>query len=288
MSVKTIHLTHVYSPDSVFEFKALDDINVSVNKGEFIGLIGHTGSGKSTFVQHINRLLWPTEGEVHIDDVNIDDKTILMKDICKKIGVVFQYPEQQLFEETVFLDVAFGPKNLGFSGEELESLVKDAIESVGLNYKQIKDSSPFELSGGQKRRVAIAGVLAMKPEILVLDEPASGLDPKGKKAILDKIKNLHEKKHLTVFLVSHNMDDVAQYAERIMIFDKGKLYQIDTKENVFKNAAALKEIGLTVPQSKQLMLLLKDAGFNVDTNIYTLDAAEKEILRIVNEGGRKC
>ena len=221
MSVKVVDLCHTYGENSIFEFKALNNINFEVKSGELIGIIGHTGSGKSTLIQHINRLLTPTSGEIYLDELNINEKGVLMKDICSKVGLVFQYPEYQLFEETVYKDIAFGPKNIGM--EDIDGSVKKSMAMVGLDFETYKDKSPFELSGGQKRRVAIAGVIAMDPDILILDEPASGLDPVGRKEILDNIYKLHKDNNLTTFLVSHSMTDVCEYASKIMVYSHGEL-----------------------------------------------------------------
>ena len=232
MSVKGINLSHTYALHSIFAFDALKDINFEINDGEFIGIIGHTGSGKSTFIQHLNRLLSPTAGHVLLDGVDINGDGIMMKDVVKKVGVVFQYPEYQLFEDTIYKDIAFGAKNMGY--EDIEGIVKESMELVGLDFEYYKDKAPFNLSGGQKRRVAIAGVLAMKPSVLILDEPASGLDPIGREEIFENIKTLHKKKNLTTILVSHSMNDISNIADRIMVFNEGKLEMFDETKNVFR------------------------------------------------------
>ena len=223
MSIKIENLTHVYMPKTPFEKKALDDINLVIEDGEFLALIGHTGSGKSTLIQHLNGLLEPSSGRILVDEVDITNKETKLTDIRKKIGLVFQYPEYQLFEETIEKDIAFGPNNLGLSEEEVSNRVKKSMEMVGLDYETYKEVSPFDLSGGQKRRVAIAGVIAMEPKVLILDEPTAGLDPKGRDDILEQIKILHEKYKMTIVLVSHSMEDVGKLAERIVVMNKGKI-----------------------------------------------------------------
>ena len=279
MSVKVIDLCHIYGENSIFEFKALDNINFEVKEKEFIGIIGHTGSGKSTLIQHINRLLTPSSGEVYLDDMNINEKGVLMKDICSKVGLVFQYPEYQLFEESVYKDIAFGPKNIGM--EDIDMAVRKAMDMVGLDFETYKDKSPFELSGGQKRRVAIAGVIAMQPDILILDEPASGLDPIGRKEILSNIYKLHKENNLTTFLVSHSMTDVCEYASKIMVYANGKLKLFDEPKEVFKEDKLLKDIGLSIPEGKKLMLKLKEKGLDVNTDLFTFDEVVKEISNLI-------
>lgn len=279
MSVKVVDLCHTYGENSIFEFKALNNINFEVKSGELIGIIGHTGSGKSTLIQHINRLLTPTSGEIYLDELNINEKGVLMKDICSKVGLVFQYPEYQLFEETVYKDIAFGPKNIGM--EDIDGTVKNSMAMVGLDFETYKDKSPFELSGGQKRRVAIAGVIAMDPDILILDEPASGLDPVGRKEILDNIYKLHKDNKLTTFLVSHSMTDVCEYASKIMVYSNGELKLFDEPKEVFKEVKLLKEIGLSIPEGKELMLKLKEKGLDVNTDLFTFEDVVKEIDKLI-------
>lgn len=279
MSVKVVDLCHTYGENSIFEFKALNNINFEVKSGELIGIIGHTGSGKSTLIQHINRLLTPTSGEIYLDELNINEKGVLMKDICSKVGLVFQYPEYQLFEETVYKDIAFGPKNIGM--EDIDGTVKKSMAMVGLDFETYKDKSPFELSGGQKRRVAIAGVIAMDPDILILDEPASGLDPVGRKEILDNIYKLHKDNNLTTFLVSHSMTDVCEYASKIMVYSHGELKLFDEPKEVFKEVELLKEIGLSIPEGKELMLKLKEKGLDVNTDLFTFEDVVKEIDNLI-------
>lgn len=256
--------------DTPFEKKALDDVSFSINDGEFIGLIGHTGSGKSTLIQHLNGLLKPSSGEVIIDGYNIFSKNIKLSDIRKKVGLIFQYPEYQLFEETVEKDIAFGPKNLGLSNDEIDGRVKRAMELVELSYEKFKDLSPFELSGGEKRRVSIAGIVAMEPKVLILDEPTAGLDPKARNNILDNIKKLHLEYKNTIILVSHNIDDIADFSDRVLVMENGKNILFDTPVNVFKNMELLKNIGLDVPQILILARELKKNNFDIDENIFKL------------------
>ena len=284
MSIKIENLTHIYAPNSPFETIALNDINFTINDGEFIALIGHTGSGKSTLIQHLNGLLKPNKGKIFVNDFDITDKNISLVEIRKRVGLVFQYPEYQLFEETIEKDIAFGPKNLGLSEEEVLSRVKESMELVGLDYDRSKDKSPFDLSGGQKRRVAIAGVLAMKPDILILDEPTAGLDPKGRDDILNNIKEIHEKEKNTIILVSHSMEDVAKLADRLLVMNGGKVEFFDKPANVFKNEIRLKEIGLDVPQVLELGRKLREKGFDISDDILTIDDIKNEIVRIL---GRK-
>lgn len=279
MPIKVENLSHIYMKNSVFEHKALDNISFEIQDGEFIGLIGHTGSGKSTLIQHLNGLLKPTEGRILIDNIELHAKGTSMKEIRHKVGLVFQYPEYQLFEETVEKDVAFGPHNLGLSEEETASRVREAIELVGLDYERIKDVSPFELSGGQKRRVAIAGVLAMKPKILILDEPTAGLDPKGRDEILGEIKQLHKKQGITVILVSHSMEDIANLVDRVLVMSKGKVVFLDTPRNVFKEVDTLERIGLGVPQVTYLVRKLREKGFDIKDCI-NVEEAKNELVRL--------
>ena len=267
-----------------FEYKALDGISVEIHDGEFVGLIGHTGSGKSTLIQHLNGLLKPTSGTIEVNGIKIEHKSKQLKELRQKVGLVFQYPEHQLFEDTVYLDIAFGPKNLGCSPSEIELRVKEAMELVGLDYESIKDRSPFELSGGQRRRVAIAGVLAMKPEILVLDEPTAGLDPRGRDEILGRIAELHRKYNLTTILVSHSMEDIAKLVDRIIVMNKGKIALDGTPEEVFRHAQQLSEMGLAVPNIAHLIKKLREAGLDVPDNIFTVERAKEEILRVLRGG----
>lgn len=275
--VEIKNLTHIYGRGSVFEKAALKNINLSIGKGEFVSIIGHTGSGKSTLIQHLNGLIKPTEGNVLIDSVDITKKGIMLRDIRKEVGLVFQYPEYQLFEETIEKDVAFGPINQGLSGEELKERVRDAIESVGLDYEELKDKSPFELSGGQKRRVAIAGVIAMEPKILILDEPTAGLDPAGRDEILGEIKNIYDKKKITIILVSHSMEDVAKIANRLIVMNEGEILMDGSPREVFKREDELVKAGLGVPQITSFMRALKRKGADINDDCITVEEAKVEI-----------
>lgn len=281
MSIKIENLTHIYMPKTPFEKKALDEINLVIEDGEFLALIGHTGSGKSTLIQHLNGLLEPSSGRILVDDIDITNKETKLTDIRKKIGLVFQYPEYQLFEETIEKDIAFGPNNLGLSEEEVSERVKKSMEMVGLDYETYKDVSPFDLSGGQKRRVAIAGVIAMEPKVLILDEPTAGLDPKGRDDILEQIKILHEKYKMTIVLVSHSMEDVGKLAERIVVMNKGKIALVGRPSEVFKEVETLENIGLAVPQVTYLMRALREKGFNVSDEVFTVEQGSKELLRVL-------
>ncbi|MCD5413720.1 MAG: energy-coupling factor transporter ATPase [Clostridiales bacterium] len=279
MSIKIKNLTHIYNEGSPYQTNALENINVEIEMGEFIGLIGHTGSGKSTLIQHINGLLKPDSGEIIIDDINITSKDVKMAKIRKKVGLVFQYPEHQLFEETVYKDVAFGPKNLGLDNDEIDNRVKEAIELVKLPFDTLKDRSPFELSGGQQRRVAIAGVLAMRPDVLILDEPTAGLDPKGRDEIFEQVRILHKKYNNTIILVSHSMEDIAKLADRIIVVHEGKILLTGKTKEVFSQSKKLEDIGLGVPQITKLMGMLVDADIPLSKDILTVEDAKTEILR---------
>lgn len=279
MKIKIKNLNHIYNPGSPFEVKALDNINLEIDSGEFIGLIGHTGSGKSTLIQHLNGLLKPTSGDIFIGDKNISKKDVKLKEIRQKVGLVFQYPEHQLFEETVYKDIAFGPRNLKLSEEEVENRIKESMEIVGLNYDEIKDRSPFELSGGQRRRVAIAGVLSMKPDVLILDEPTAGLDPKGRDEILGQINELYKRYNITIILVSHSMEDIAKLVNKIIVMEKGKPRMIGSPRDIFKKVEELEEVGLGVPQITYLMRELRQRGKDVREDILTVDEAKDELLR---------
>lgn len=271
------HISYIYSPGTAYEKKALDDVSLTINKGEFVGIIGHTGSGKSTLIQHFNGLEKATSGTIYFDGQDIYDKDFNMKSLRSRVGLVFQYPEHQLFETTVLEDVKFGPKNLGLGKVEVDLRAFEAIKQVGLSEK-CYDDSPFELSGGQKRRVAIAGVLAMKPQILILDEPTAGLDPRGRDEILDQIAKLH-KEGLTVILVSHSMEDVAKYADRIIAMNSGKVAFDGTPKEVFRHYKELERMGLSAPQITYVMQEMKELGLDVDTDVSTVEEAKEEILK---------
>lgn len=288
MSIKVSNLTYIYNEEMPFSSKALDDISFEIKDGDFVGLIGHTGSGKSTLIQHLNGLLKPSSGKIFINDFDITDNKVNLTDIRKRVGVVFQYPEYQLFEETIEKDIAFGPSNLGLDEDEIKNRVRTSMESVGLNYEEYKDKSPFDLSGGQKRRVAIAGVIAMNPEVLILDEPTAGLDPGGRDEIFNLIKRLHKENNMTIILSSHSMDDMAKIANTIIVMNKGKIEFIGTPKEVFKgNTDRLKSIGLDIPQVLELAIKLREKGFDIKDDILTIEEAKEEILRVM-KGINKC
>ena len=278
MAIKIDHLNYVYSEGTAFEKHALKDVNLEIPDGQFIGVIGHTGSGKSTLIQHLNGLLKGTSGAIYYNGTNIYGEGYNMKELRSKVGLVFQYPEHQLFEIDGFTDVCFGPKNLGLPKEEVERRAYEALRLVGLKEKNFK-KSPFELSGGQKRRVAIAGILAMEPDVLVLDEPTAGLDPKGRDDILDQVKRLHEERHITVILVSHSMEDVARYVDRIIVMNKGQVRFDGVPREVFRHYRELEEIGLAAPQVTYLMHDLAAAGWEVDVDATTVEEAADAIYR---------
>ncbi|GAA0859900.1 MULTISPECIES: energy-coupling factor transporter ATPase [Clostridium] len=280
MSIKIENLTHVYMANGPFEKKALDNVNLDIKDGEFIALIGHTGSGKSTLIQHMNGLLEATSGKIIVDGEDITQKGVKLSDVRKKVGLVFQYPEYQLFEETIAKDIAYGPTNLGLDEEEIDKRVRKSMEMVGLDYEVYKDKSPFDLSGGQKRRVAIAGVIAMEPKTLILDEPTAGLDPKGRDDILEQIQLLHSKYNMTIILVSHSMEDVAKIAQRVIVMNKGKVALEGTPAEVFKHVKELEEIGLGVPQVTYLMMKLREKGYKVSDEVYTIEQCKKELMKL--------
>lgn len=279
MPIITDHLTYVYGEKTNLQITALNDVSTKIEDGQFIGLIGHTGSGKTTFLQLIAGLIKPKSGTVYLDGEDIFDKSYDMMKLRGKVGIVFQYPEHQLFEETVFKDVCFGPKNLGLSQKEVELLAYDALKQVGLEDEAFYQS-PFDLSGGQKRRAAIAGVLAMKPKILILDEPTAGLDPQGRKDILNLISKLQKEQGITVILVSHSMEDVAEYVDRIMVINKGSIELDGTPKEVFAHEDKLTECGLSVPKVTGAMMLLRRNGIPVRTDVITVDEAVEEIKRV--------
>ena len=282
MSIKISHLTHVYNEGTAFEKKALDDVSIEIQTGEFIGLIGHTGSGKSTLIQHLNGIIPPTSGEILLDGENIHKDKAKLKEVRRRIGLAFQYPEYQLFEMTVYKDVAFGPTNMQLSKEEIHESVVSALETVGIPH-ELYEKSPFELSGGQKRRVAIAGVLAMNPEVLILDEPTAGLDPRGRDEILAAVGRLHRERGITVILVSHSMEDVAKLADRIIVMHKRKAAMTGTPREIFSCPAELEGMGLAAPQMSYVFASLKEKGFDVPTDIYTVEEAKEALLKLVKQ-----
>jgi len=283
MPIEVRELTHTYMKGTASEVTALSNISFKIRDGEFVGLIGATGSGKSTLIQHLNGLLKPTSGSVLIDGVDIWSKGSSLKEVRRKVGLVFQYPEQQVFEETIFDDIAFGPKNLGLPAEEVKRRVEEATRMVGLS-EELMSRSPFELSGGQLRRVAIAGIVAMKPKVLILDEPAAGLDPKGRKQILGNIKKLHDS-GMTVILVSHNMEEVARLCQRILVLDKGRLIADSSPRHIFSRAKLITSVGLRPPDVVTLMERLRESGWQVRTDVLTVEEAYQEIRRELTKSG---
>lgn len=281
MKIQVKNLSYIYGEGSPFESIALDNISLNMQEGEFIGLIGHTGSGKSTLVQQFNGLLKPSRGKVWVDEINTKDKDAVKKGLRQKVGLVFQYPEHQLFEETVFKDVAFGPKNMGCSEEEIQTRVEYGLNCVGLDPKEFSERSPFDLSGGQKRRVAIAGVLAMRPDFLILDEPTAGLDPQGREEILEEIRGIFEEYKITILLVSHSMEDIARLATRIIVMHKGKAVLDDTPKNIFRQRDILKGMGLDVPEIQECMVQLKEKGFLVKENALTVEEAYQDLVDVL-------
>lgn len=286
MSIKIENLTYVYSGGTAFEKKALDNISLEIPDGQFIGIIGHTGSGKSTLIQHLNGLLLASGGKIYYNGEDIYQEGYDMRTLRSRVGLVFQYPEHQLFEIDVFTDVCFGPKNLGLPREEVEARAREALQQVGMKEKYY-GKSPFELSGGQKRRAAIAGILAMHPEVLILDEPTAGLDPKGRDEILDQIAKLHQERGITVLLVSHSMEDVAKYVDRIIVMDEGKVKYDDAPSEVFQHYRELEKIGLAAPQVTYVVKALEEKGFSIDTGATTVEEAKHAILRAL-EWGKVC
>ncbi len=279
--IETQNLTYVYGEGTPFKKVAVDNVNLKIAEGELVGVIGHTGSGKSTLIQHFNALLKPTDGKIFIDgeQINWDDKKSL-RAIRFKVGLVFQYPEYQLFEDTVYKDISFGPKNMGLSEEEIDRRVRDTARLVGIDENMLL-KSPFDLSGGQKRRVAIAGVMAMEPKVLILDEPTAGLDPKGRETILSMIREYHKEKKNTVMLVSHSMEDVAKNATKILVMNKGRLFCYDDTKSVFARAKELKAMGLSVPQITNVFNKLKERGIKISDDVYTVEYAEKLVKRLM-------
>lgn len=284
MSIEIKGLEHIYDIGSPFETKALDNVSLKIKDEEFVGLIGHTGSGKSTLIQHMNGLLKPTQGQILINGFDITEKGAELTDIRKRVGLVFQYPEYQLFEETIEKDIGYGPMNQGLTEDEIKERVIESMGLVGLDYDFYKDKSPFDLSGGQKRRVAIAGVLAMKPEVLILDEPTAGLDPKGRDEILKQVKTLQRESKLTVILVSHSMEDVASLVDRIVVMNKGTVALSGRPQEVFKNETELIDMGLGVPQVIHIVTKLKNKGFDLGENILSVKDAADAIDSLIKGG----
>lgn len=281
MSIQVKDLSYIYNKGMPDEQWALKNVTFDVNDGEILGVIGHTGSGKSTLMQQLNGLLKPESGSIIIDGLDITQENAIMRDVRRKVGLVFQYPEYQLFDETVALDVAFGPKNLGLDEDKVESSVREAIELVGLSYEKIKDRSPFELSGGQKRRVAIAGVIAMKPKVLILDEPTAGLDPAAHKDILKMIGDIHRAQNNIIIFVSHNMADIAEFSDKVLVMEKGSVFMCGTPEEVFSHKHELNDIGLDVPPANKLMWAIREAGAEISTNALSIDDARKTLMKYI-------
>lgn len=284
MSITVENLTYTYSKGLPNETRALEDVSFRLEPGEFAAIIGHTGSGKSTLMQQLNGLLRPDSGKITVGEVCITDPSTKMTEVRRKVGLVFQYPEYQLFEETVAKDVAFGPKQVGITGEKLDRVVEESIRLTGLDYEEVKERSPFELSGGQKRRVAIAGVLAMKPEILILDEPTAGLDPSAHRDVLELIRRIHRKERMTILLVSHNMGDIAELADRVLVMNRGKLVMNGTPAEVFSRGEPLWEMGLGLPPATEFMERLKERMPGIDAAQLSIEDAAKEICRYLESG----
>lgn len=287
MSVQVKNIFHTYNKGNPDAKIALRDVNFSINEGEILGVIGHTGSGKSTMLQHLNGLLKPESGQIIIGDIDITDEKVKMTEIRKRVGLVFQYPEYQLFEETVAKDVAFGPKNLGMPDEEIDITVRKSLEMVGLSYDEIADRSPFELSGGQKRRVAIAGVIAMKPEVLILDEPTSGLDPYAHQEVLNMIRKIHKESTGIIIFVSHNMRDVANMSDKVLVMDRGSVVAFDTPDEIFKKRDMLRNIGLSTTPSAVLFDKLDDRGIHIESDAVRIDDVEEALFGYLAGGGNR-
>ena len=288
MPIQVEHLTHTYMTDSPFAATALEDVSLTIEDGELIGLLGHTGSGKTTLVQHLNGLLKPTSGKVVVDGLDITEKDVSLLEVRRRVGLVFQYPEYQLFEETVARDVAFGPRNLGLSEQEVDERVRYALQEVGLVYEEIAERSPFELSGGQMRRVAIAGVLAMRPKTLILDEPTAGLDPAGRRSILGMIRELHAAGGLTVVMVSHNMDDISSLATRLVVMSRGRMVLTGTPREVFQHRELLESIGLGIPQAAELTQQLIAEGYPLPADLYTPAEVAEALLKLPRKEEKTC
>ncbi len=279
-AIETKNLTYKYSVGTPFETTAVDNVSLQIEKGEFVGVIGHTGSGKSTLIQHLNGLLKQTSGDILINERNIWSKEVNIKDIRFEVGLVFQYSEHQLFEETVFKDISYGPRNMGLSDDEVKKRVLKAAEDMGLS-EELLERSPFDLSGGQKRRVALAGVIAMEPEILILDEPAAGLDPKGRDRVLNQISSYHKKSGKTILLVSHSMEDIVKFADKVLVMNRGQLFCYADIDTVFSKSKELQMIGLDIPQITKLSHLLKSDGVDIGNDIYTVARAKERITELL-------
>ncbi len=284
MPIEVIHLTHCYSEGSVLRTVALDDVSFRVENGEFIGIIGHTGSGKSTLVQHLNGLLKPTSGQVLIDGEDLNSEHVNRRALRQRIGLVFQYPEYQLFEETVAKDIAFGPKNQGLTQNEIDERVRYAMDCVHLDYDKYAQRSPFELSGGQMRRVAIAGVLAMRPSVLILDEPTAGLDPRGRDKILTMLEELHAREHTTIIMVSHSMDDMARLVSRLIVMSGGKIVADGSPRDIFTQEKMMTSIGLDVPEAARLCAMLRAKGYDLPGDLFRQEELKEQLLRLWKEG----
>ena len=287
MSVQVKNIFHTYNKGNPDAKIALKDVSFSIHDGEILGVIGHTGSGKSTMLQHLNGLLKPDSGQIIIGDIDITDEKVKMTEIRKRVGLVFQYPEYQLFEETVAKDVAFGPKNLGMSDEEIDKTVRKSLEMVGLSYDEIAGRSPFELSGGQKRRVAIAGVIAMNPEILILDEPTSGLDPHAHMEVLNMIRKIHKESTGIIIFVSHNMRDVANMSDKVLVMDRGSVVAFDTPDEIFKKREMLRNIGLSTTPSAVLFDKLDDRGIHIESDAVRIDDVEEALFSYLTGGASR-
>lgn len=283
--LKTENLTYVYSQGTPFEKTAVNNVSIEIEKGEFTGIIGHTGSGKSTLIQHFNGLLKPTSGRIYLDGQDIWEDKSKIRQVRFRVGLVFQYPEYQIFEETVYKDIAFGPKNMRLSEHEIDRRVRQTAAAVGIS-EELLGKSPFELSGGEKRRVAIAGVMAMEPEVLILDEPTAGLDPKGRGIILEQIKEYHRNMGCTVLLVSHSMEDVARYASKILVMNKSEIFCYGKTSDVFKKSDEIEKIGLSVPQITRVFNLMRKKGIDIENDVYTVKYAKEKILEYLKSGGK--
>ena len=284
MPIEVVHLTHCYSEGSALRTVALNDVSFRIEDGEFVGIIGHTGSGKSTLVQHLNGLLKPSSGQVLIDGEDLNGEHVNRRELRRRIGLVFQYPEYQLFEETVAKDIAFGPKNQGLSADEIAERVRYAMDCVHLDYEKYAERSPFELSGGQMRRVAIAGVLAMKPSVLILDEPTAGLDPRGRDKILAMLEELHVRENVTILMVSHSMDDMARLATRLIVMSEGKIVAEGTPREIFARQEMMVSIGLDVPDAARLCALLRAKGYDIPADLFRPEELKEQLLRLWKEG----